>query len=94
MNPYLISKVEALLEESKGIGVEKFIVWTKFQDLTLHDAHIVIKLNIRSMNVYLLKIMWGKDVLNISRIWIWNLKKQITMDMLSQRIYTMKGSKL
>jgi hypothetical protein len=47
---------------------KNFIVWIKFQDLILHVAHIAIKLNIRSMNVHLLKIMWGKDFLSISRI--------------------------
>jgi len=60
--------MQALSEESQGIGVEGFIVWTKFQDWILHVAHIVIKLDIKSMNVYLLKIMWGNDLLNISRI--------------------------
>jgi len=40
VNPYFISKMEALLKEFQGIGVEEFIVWTKFQDLLLHVPHI------------------------------------------------------
>ncbi len=52
------------------IKITEFIVWTKFQNLTLHIAHIAIKLDIKSMNVHLLKTMWGKDLLNISKIWI------------------------
>jgi hypothetical protein len=64
----LITRVEALLKESQGIGSKEFIKWIKFQDLTLQNAHIVIKLDIRSMNVHLLKIRWGKDLLNISKI--------------------------
>jgi hypothetical protein len=60
--------MEALLKESQGIGVEKIVVWIEFQDLTFHIAHIAIRSNIRSINVHLLKIMWSKDLLNISRI--------------------------
>jgi hypothetical protein len=60
--------MEALLEEFQGFGAAKFIMWIKFQDLTFHVAHTTIKLDIRSMNVHLLKIMRGKDLLNISRI--------------------------
>jgi hypothetical protein len=67
--------VKALLKESQGIGVEEFIVWTQFQDLALHVAHIAIKLDIKSMNVHLLKTMWNKDLLNISKIWIQNLQE-------------------
>jgi len=76
MNLDLIGRVEALLEESQGIGVEEFIVWTKFQDLIFHTAHTTITLDIISMNVHLLKLMWGKDLLNISRVRRVNLKKQ------------------
>jgi hypothetical protein len=68
MNSNLITKVEALLEEFQGIGAKKFMVWIEFQELTFHVAHTTIKLDIRSMNVHLLKIMRGKDLLNISRI--------------------------
>jgi hypothetical protein len=75
MNLDLINRMEALLEEFQGIEAEEFIVWTKFQDLTLHIAHIAIKLDIKSMNVHLLKVMWGKDLLNISIILIQNLQK-------------------
>jgi len=60
--------MEALLKESQRIGAKEFIVWTKFQDLTLHIAHTAIKLDIKSMSVHLLKIMWNKDLLNIFRI--------------------------
>jgi hypothetical protein len=49
--------MEALLEESHGIGVEEFIMSIDFQNLTLHIAHTAIKLDIRSMNVHLLEIM-------------------------------------
>ncbi len=70
MNLDFINKIEALLKEFQGIGVEEFIVSTKFQDQILHIPHIAIKVNIRSMNIHLLKIMWGKDLLNIFRIWI------------------------
>jgi hypothetical protein len=49
--------MEALLEESHEIGAKKFIVLIDFQNLTLHIAHTTIKLDIRSMNVHLLKIM-------------------------------------
>jgi hypothetical protein len=59
MNLNLISRVEALLKESLRIRIKEFIVWIKFQDITLHVAHIAIKLNIKSMNVHLLKIMWS-----------------------------------
>jgi hypothetical protein len=58
-------------------------MWTKFQDLILHIAHTTIRLDIRSMSVHLLKTMWGKDLLNISRIWIHNMQKQKIMDLLS-----------
>jgi hypothetical protein len=75
MNLNLITKVETLLEESQGIGMEEFIVCIEFQDLTFHDAHSVIRLDIKSMNVHLLKIMWGKDLLNISKILIQNLEE-------------------
>ncbi len=75
MNLDLISRVETLLEDSQGIGIEEFIVWIEFQDLTFHVTHTAIKLDIWSMNVQLLKIMWGKDLLNISRIWIQNLQE-------------------
>jgi hypothetical protein len=47
----------ALAVEFQGIGVEEFIVSTKFQDQILHIPHIAIKVNIRSMNIHLLKIM-------------------------------------
>jgi hypothetical protein len=58
MNLDLIGRVEALLEESQGIGVEEFIVCrTKFQDLIFRIAHTTITLDIISMNVHLLKIM-------------------------------------
>jgi hypothetical protein len=43
-------------------------MWLEFQAQILHVAHTAIKLDIISMNVHLLKIMWGKDLLNISRI--------------------------
>jgi len=66
VNPNWISKMDPLLEESQETKVKEFIVWIKFQNLTFHNARIVI----RSMNVHLLKIMWGKDLLNISKIWI------------------------
>jgi hypothetical protein len=75
--------MEALLEEFQGIKVEGFIVWRKFQDLILHVAHITIRLDIKSMNVHLLKIMWGKDLSSISKIYIQNLRKWKTMDILS-----------
>ncbi len=75
MNPNLISKMEALLKEFQGIGIEEFIVWTKFQDLNFHIAHIAMGLDIKSMNVHLLNIMWGKDLLSIFRIWIQNLQE-------------------
>jgi hypothetical protein len=39
------------------LGVNEFIMQIEFQDLTLHVAHTTIKLDIRSMNVHLLKIM-------------------------------------
>jgi hypothetical protein len=60
--------MEVVLEEFQGIGVEEFIMGTKFQYLTLHVAHIAIRLDIRLMNVHLLKIMRGKDLLSISKI--------------------------
>jgi hypothetical protein len=69
--------VETLLE-FQGIGVEEFIVWIEYQDLTFNDAHIFIKLGIKLMNVHLLNRMRGKDLLSISRIWIQNLQKQRT----------------
>jgi hypothetical protein len=47
----------------------EFIVWINFQDLTFNNIRIVIKLDIILMNVHLLKIMWGKDLLNIFKIW-------------------------
>jgi hypothetical protein len=75
MNLDLISKMEALLEEFQGIVVKEFIMWTKFQDLTFHVEHTTIKLDFRSMNVHLLKIMWSKDLLSISKIWIQNLQE-------------------
>jgi hypothetical protein len=56
--------MEALLKESHRIGAEEFIMSIDFQNLILHIAHTTIKLDIRSMNVHLLKIMWGKDLLN------------------------------
>jgi hypothetical protein len=31
--------VETLLKESQGVGVEEFIVWIEFQDLTFYDAY-------------------------------------------------------
>jgi len=43
--------------------------------LILHIALIAIKLGIMSMNVHLLKIMWGKDLLSISKLWIRNLQQ-------------------
>jgi hypothetical protein len=67
--------METLIKGFQGIGIEGFIVWTKFQYLVLHIVHIAIKLDIRSMNVHLLKIIWGKDLLSISKIWIQNLKE-------------------
>ncbi len=57
MTPNLITKMDTLLEESKGIGIKEFIMCIKFQNLILHDAHTIIRLDIRSMNVHLLKIM-------------------------------------
>ncbi len=48
--------MEALLVEFQGVGVEEFIE-TKFQDQILHIAHTTIKLDIKSMNVHLLKKM-------------------------------------
>jgi hypothetical protein len=63
VNPYLISKMEALLKEFQGTRTKEFMMWIKF-----HNARIVIILDIRSMNVHLLKVMWGKDLLNINRI--------------------------
>ncbi len=60
--------MEAYSEEFQGIGIEGFIMWLEFQAQILHVAHTAIKLDIISMNVHLLKIMWGKDLLNISRI--------------------------
>jgi hypothetical protein len=74
VNPYLISKMEAYLEEFQGIEVEGFIVWIKFQDQILHIAHTAIRLDIKSMNVHLLNIMWGKDLLSDSIIWIHSLQ--------------------
>ncbi len=68
MNPNLISGVETLLEEFQGIEVEKFIMWVEFQDLTLNDAHTIIILDIKLMNVHLLKIIWNKDSLSNSKI--------------------------
>jgi hypothetical protein len=50
-------------------------MWIKFQDQIVHVAHTGIKLDIKSMNVYLLKIMWGKYLLNIYKIWIQNLQE-------------------
>jgi hypothetical protein len=47
----------ALIVEFEGIGVKEFIVSTKFQDQILRIAHVAIRLDIRSMNVHLLKIM-------------------------------------
>jgi hypothetical protein len=44
-------------------------MWIEFQDQILHIAHIAIRLDIKSMNAHLLKIMQGKDLLNIYRIW-------------------------
>jgi hypothetical protein len=32
-------------------------------------------LDIRLINVHLLKIMWSKNLLNISRIWMQNLQE-------------------
>jgi hypothetical protein len=49
--------MEVLFEEFQGIGVEGFIVWTKFQELTIHIAHTTIRLDIRWMNVHLLKLV-------------------------------------
>jgi len=57
MNPKLISRMVTLIVEFQGIGVEEFIMSTKFQDQILHVTHTTIRLNIRSMNVHLLKIM-------------------------------------
>jgi hypothetical protein len=68
-------------------------MWIDFQDLTLNNARIIIKLDIRLLSVHLLKIMWGKDLLNISKIWIQYLQEHKTMDIVSQRNYTMKMSK-
>ncbi len=93
MNPNLISRVETLLEEFQGTGIEGFIVWIKFQDLILNDVRTIIKLDIKSMNVHLLKIIKGKDLISISRIWIQNLQEERTMDIMSQRNYTVKRSK-
>jgi hypothetical protein len=57
MNPELINKMGTLIMEFQGIRIEEFIVSPKFQDQILHVAHITIRLDIRSMNVHLLKIM-------------------------------------
>ncbi len=57
MNPKLINKMVALIVEFQGIGVEEFIVSIEFQHQILHVAHTAIKLDIKSMNVHLLKIM-------------------------------------
>ncbi len=54
MNPDLINKMETLLEDIQGTRVEEFIVWIDFQDLTLNNARIVIRLDIKLMNVHLL----------------------------------------
>jgi hypothetical protein len=43
--------------------VKEFRMWIEFQDQILHVARTAIKLDIKSMNVYLLKIMWGKELL-------------------------------
>jgi hypothetical protein len=56
VNLKLINKMVALIVEFQGIGVEEFIMSTKFQDQILHVAPTAIKLDIRSMNVHLLKI--------------------------------------
>ncbi len=47
----------ALIEEFQGIGVGEFIVSMEFQDQILQVAHTTLKLDIKSMNVHLLKIM-------------------------------------
>jgi hypothetical protein len=65
----------ALIVEFQRIGVEEFIVSTEFQDQILHVAYTTIILDIKSMNVHLLKIMQSKDLLSISKIWTWNLQK-------------------
>jgi hypothetical protein len=70
MNLDLINIVETLLEESQRIRVKGFIVWIEFQDLTFYDAHIVIRLDIKLMNVHLLKIIWRKEFMSVPRIWI------------------------
>jgi hypothetical protein len=57
VNPKLIRKMVALIVEFQGIRVEEFIVSIEFQDQILHVAHIAIILDMRSMNVHLLKIM-------------------------------------
>jgi hypothetical protein len=54
VNPDLINKMETLLEDIQGTRVEEFIVWIDFQDLTLNNARIVIRLDIKLMNVHLL----------------------------------------
>jgi hypothetical protein len=68
MNLELINIMVALLVEFQGIGVEEFIVSIEFQDQIIHVAHTTIKLDIKSMNVHLLKIMLSKDLLSISII--------------------------
>jgi len=65
-----MNKIEVLLEEFQGIRAEGFIMWIEFQDQILHVAHTAIRLDIKSMNVHLLKIMCGKDLLSIYKIWI------------------------
>jgi hypothetical protein len=45
--------METLLEETQGIGAKEFLVWIEFQDLTFNDARIIIRLDIRLMNVHL-----------------------------------------
>jgi hypothetical protein len=57
MNLELINKMVALMLEFQGIEVEEFIVSIEFQDQIPHIAHTTIKLDIKSMNVHLLKIM-------------------------------------
>ncbi len=57
MNLELINIMVALIVEFQGIGVKGLIVAIEFQDQIIHFAHIAIKLDIRSMNVHLLKIM-------------------------------------
>jgi hypothetical protein len=49
--------MEALLVEFQGIGIEEFIVLKKIQDQILHFEHTIIRFDIKSMNVHLIKKM-------------------------------------